>query len=241
MSYMPPIPQAQPLFSDSTTLNVDTPCAICGYNLRGLTVDKVCPECGSAIGRSIHGNMLRYADPKWLGSVLLAVFLITTQEPKIAMKEDTITLRRAVRVCAVAAFIGNCLEPFSGILPENLLMSIMVRVTGLLALVAYFGTFVYLRRFALRIPNKKLALSTKRCMWGFIIATGAAVVFGLLAAFLGGATGTTPGVGFAAGIGIVVCAAVAALLVFAIWYLILLFDYRNAFRSAMEQSREFPG
>ena len=283
---MSSIPPAQPVFVDTTTLNVDTPCVICGYNLRGLTVDKVCPECGSAIGRSIHGNMLRYADPKWLGSVLLGVrltlwnilatialvlaviifmqflglsqvyliapaiavaalsllaaFMITTQEPKIAMEEDTVTLRRVVRVCAAAAFPGDCLDPFSELLPDSLVVDVVAGVTGLLAVVACFGMFVYLRRFALRIPNRKLARSTKRCMWGLIITMAAGAVLGLLAAILGSFTGGTSGVG-PAGVGIVACAVGVASLVFGIWYLILLFDYRNAFRRAMEQSRAFSG
>lgn len=280
------IPQAQPVFVDTTTLNVDTPCVICGYNLRGLTVDKVCPECGSPVGRSIHGNMLRYADPKWLGSVLLGVrltlwhilatialvllvalftevldlsqvfliapiiavaalsllaaFMITTQEPKIAMEEDTVTLRRVVRVCAAVAFVGDGIKSLSSLLPDSLVVVIAAGVTGLFGLVAYFGMFVYLRRFALRIPNKKLAQSTKRCMWGYLITMAAGAVFGFLAGVLGASLGGGSG-GSLAGVGIVVCVAGAAFLVFGIWYLILLFDYNSAFRRALEQSRTFPG
>ncbi len=286
MPDIPSIQKAPVFFAEATTLEVDTPCVICGYNLRGLTVNKVCPECGSPIGRSIHENMLRYADPKWLGHILLGVrltlwhivatiilvllvalftqaislsqvylipaviavamlkllaaFLITAQEPKISMDEDTVTLRRVVRVCAAATFLGNCLDPISELLPDSLVVDIVNGVAGLLSIVASFGMFVYMRRFALRIPNKKLALSTKRCMWGFIITMAVGVVFGLLAAILGGVTGGTPGAGFA-GIGIVACGVGAASLVFGIWYLVLLFDYRNEFRLAMERSRHFTG
>jgi hypothetical protein len=48
----------------------DLPCARCGYNLRGVVVDERCPECGSPIQYSLHGDWLRYADRHWAGQVL---------------------------------------------------------------------------------------------------------------------------------------------------------------------------
>ena len=47
-------------------ISEDTPCVQCGYNLRGLTQDKSCPECGTPIARSVLGDQLRYAEPEWL-------------------------------------------------------------------------------------------------------------------------------------------------------------------------------
>ncbi|MFH0983023.1 MAG: hypothetical protein V2A79_16005 [Planctomycetota bacterium] len=141
------------------------PCAACGYNLRGLTLVKVCPECGSPITRSVFGNQLRYSEPGWveklrrgaallrwsivasilLGLVAVAVaaifrkatgggglryfqvfpflvvlvpavmglagaFLITAQEPRIALTEDPVTLGKVVRYCALAFFGGEVLR-----------------------------------------------------------------------------------------------------------------------------------
>ncbi len=59
----------------------DAPCIRCEYNLRGLTVDMTCPECGLPVGRSGVGEYLRYRDPKWLnkitdGFLCLAVLLL---------------------------------------------------------------------------------------------------------------------------------------------------------------------
>ena len=59
----------------------DLICLGCGYNLRSLTLDRACPECGTAVGRSAIGNRLTYANPKWvsrvsLGATLLATFLV---------------------------------------------------------------------------------------------------------------------------------------------------------------------
>jgi hypothetical protein len=47
-------------------LTQDTPCIRCGYNLRGLHVDSVCPECGTSVSQSLHGPYLRNADPNWV-------------------------------------------------------------------------------------------------------------------------------------------------------------------------------
>lgn len=44
----------------------DLPCWRCGYNLRGMTEDRACPECGTAVGRSLLGDQLRFSDPDWV-------------------------------------------------------------------------------------------------------------------------------------------------------------------------------
>jgi len=44
----------------------DIACRKCGYNLRGLRTEGVCPECGTAVGRSLYGDFLRYCDPAWV-------------------------------------------------------------------------------------------------------------------------------------------------------------------------------
>jgi len=45
---------------------IDITCRKCGYNLRGLLPDGRCPECGTAVGRSLHGDLLRFSDPEWV-------------------------------------------------------------------------------------------------------------------------------------------------------------------------------
>jgi hypothetical protein len=49
-----------------TELTVDTPCRKCGYNLRGLSTQSRCPECWCAVGLSIVGDLLKFADPLWV-------------------------------------------------------------------------------------------------------------------------------------------------------------------------------
>jgi len=53
----------------------DMPCARCGYNVRGLTYDGRCPECFTPVARSVHGNLLRYAEPAWLEKVKFGIVL----------------------------------------------------------------------------------------------------------------------------------------------------------------------
>jgi predicted RNA-binding Zn-ribbon protein involved in translation (DUF1610 family) len=46
-------------------------CIECGFDLRSLQTNQRCPECGTSIARSLHGRLLAYADPRWLGKVAL--------------------------------------------------------------------------------------------------------------------------------------------------------------------------
>lgn len=41
-------------------------CLQCGYALRGLPIDGLCPECGQSVERSLRGASLRHAEPKYV-------------------------------------------------------------------------------------------------------------------------------------------------------------------------------
>ena len=59
----------------SFTIVADLQCIQCGYNLRGLATDKLCPECGTPIERSRRGDLLNDADPDWLKKLRLGVLV----------------------------------------------------------------------------------------------------------------------------------------------------------------------
>ncbi len=44
-------------------------CRHCGYDLRGLSADSTCPECGTLISDSIGDEGLASADPAWLSRI----------------------------------------------------------------------------------------------------------------------------------------------------------------------------
>ena len=65
----PPLPGApaarEVVFDEAGRIAEDLPCLRCGYNLRGLGSEAACPECASAVGQSIQGDLLRFCDPVW--------------------------------------------------------------------------------------------------------------------------------------------------------------------------------
>lgn len=73
MNSPPVVPEARPLSTGAAPkldqagfIAEDLPCRHCGYNLRTLSPEVQCPECGTSVGRSVHGDYLRYADPAWV-------------------------------------------------------------------------------------------------------------------------------------------------------------------------------
>ncbi len=51
-------------------------CRRCGYELRGLPAGGRCPECGTLVARSLHGDLLRYSDERYLAALHRGVVLI---------------------------------------------------------------------------------------------------------------------------------------------------------------------
>ena len=68
-----PTPSSFPLPSIPPPLLVvdDLPCRTCGYNLRTLATDGVCPECATPIAVSTRSELLREADPNWVRLIKL--------------------------------------------------------------------------------------------------------------------------------------------------------------------------
>jgi hypothetical protein len=69
----PPTPG---LFDEHGVIAVDHECKRCSYNLRGLREDGRCPECGTPIGLSATGDLLRFADPEWVSTVARGLTII---------------------------------------------------------------------------------------------------------------------------------------------------------------------
>lgn len=129
-----------------------------------------------------------------VGAVSFAsLYLITSQEPRISLTEDPVTLRRVLRGLAVfglaAAMVGQT-APFFRLPPYILIVTSVAQLGGIMS---FFGWFVFMRRFARRIPDGKLVRSTSAVMWGLTLTVSAFMVGGLLmglSAWKGGALGT---------------------------------------------------
>lgn len=287
-----PPPSAQP--APAEILQEDRACARCGYNLRGLRSDGLCPECATPIARSLQGNLLRFADPAWLDKLrfgvalrlwnilfsvlagigggiarrlgisvapilagiaaailaLVATWCITAPEPNIAMSEDPMSLRRFIRACAVIGAIGGVANQIltSGSMPgavpagSMVLVAVVVVALAVIGIVAMFGEFVYLRRFARRVPDKKLEDSTTVVMWGVCASAVAAAIAGVIAAVAfipaaraAAATGGTPAPPMGAALavmGVFGCVGGLGFVVFGLWNLALLFQYYARFKEA---------
>lgn len=60
--------QEQPTLPDDRPARVPggVCCVSCGYLLENLPLPGPCPECGAAIGRSLAGDLLQFADPRYV-------------------------------------------------------------------------------------------------------------------------------------------------------------------------------
>ena len=101
----------------------EIPCRKCGYALRGLNLAGRCPECGSAVGLSIHGDLLRFSDPAWLRTLqrgvrlviasiaiqfLAVISIIAMSAARPAMRGDALFLASIIGVVgAVLGFLGG--------------------------------------------------------------------------------------------------------------------------------------
>lgn len=129
-----------------------------------------------------------------IGSVvgIVATWMITAPEPNIAVEEDPMTLRRMIRVCVVISVFGEQMQqlttgvrtPFGAGPMPGVVPTIMVTAAGLLGVVAMIGEFIYLRRFARRFPDQRLADNTTVVMWGLSGTLTAALIIGLFSAFV---------------------------------------------------------
>ncbi len=204
---------------------------------------------------------------------LWATFLITTQEPRLSLGEDPFTLRKVIRGCALAAFLGSILQQavsqYGGpaiIGQVHVLVAGAGALLGLAGIVVMFGELVYFRRFARRIPDRRLARSTGVLIWAIPITSTFGVLLAFFAIFFWGAIvvpskGVTlrgvmpPTVTLSAGtsvppstspmttftVGGAGCIVGVASVFFFLWYISLLFRYRRAFMNAAAESRATAG
>ncbi len=193
------------------------------------------------------------------GLTLWSMLLITAQEPRISLHEDTVSLRKFIRLGALLNVVGATIIQVAQTTLVPIWLIILALVLMLVGIGLYFGFFVYLRRFAMRIPDHSLAKSTGIVMWGVCVSyllLSVAGAIGITAAVTSGrltrvgtsfgsvgsvppSSGTAMGGGTIAGMTIFGCLGGIPIIVFGIWWLILLFRYHRVFKQAAAEARQF--
>ncbi len=119
----------------ASPIDVDILCVHCGYNLRGLTSEGRCPECGGAIADSMRGELLRFADIEWLTRLRLGA----------ALKLWAIT------VAILLAMGGGAIAIARGSLPGTLGLGVILSLVG--PALGLWGTW------CITAPDPRLSLS----------------------------------------------------------------------------------
>ncbi len=120
---------------------------------------------------------------------------------------------------------------------------IILFIAMLLVLVGVPASLIYLRLLALRLPDPGLARQTSIVFWGVLATGGAMVIVSIFVMVFTFApvSGTTQGIamGITLAMGLIICPAMIALLVFGIWWIVLMFLYRGRFTHVHNIASEY--
>lgn len=133
----------------------DLACTSCGYNLRTLRFDGLCPECGAAVAMSLPGPSQTDADPQWLRTIVLglkllglATLLAVVQLVLLASSDPVrsphahvlawVVFVLALTALAVSMWQLAAAEPGSAP-PRRVAADVLLRAAGVLTTVALLG------------------------------------------------------------------------------------------------------
>ena len=112
--------------TQAATLVADVPCVKCDYNLRGLSADGRCPECGEAVVSSLRPDRLMFADRTWLTRIARGLTMIYIAVPAVPF----LVLLVAVTGTLLAAFVLGPVLSFWSDVGTSMIVGMLV---GLLA------------------------------------------------------------------------------------------------------------
>jgi hypothetical protein len=264
----------------------DVACRKCGYNLRGLDANGRCPECGTAVGYSLQGDLLRFCDPTWVdtlhrgtrlfiwgiviiiigaviggamkqagvasigglatlaGWVMMTIgwWLMTEPDPSGLGEDQYGTARKIIRIALIVSVAAQALQlatPYIVTSYESLIaVSVVSFALGVVGIVGFFAQLNYLKKLALRIPDRQLSGRAHFLMYAISISYGVLIAVGLIAVFVirqaatgGGSTSGLQSIGcFAAIVGVCV-------LVFGLMYLLLVEKMGKRFKEQARAAR----
>ena len=165
-------------------------CLRCGYNLRGLDPGGVCPECGMPIERSLHSNLLRFSDDRYLATLHRGVFLVLA-----SLAGQHVLLIGTVFVAFALAWLGLRVH-------DEVIGVSSVIATGL-AITTLVGWWMFSAPDPAGTDRANVARRIVR--WTLLAAVALTILFALAASriFFGGLTGTSVGLALTVGIALV--------------------------------------
>lgn len=117
------------------TVEQDKPCFRCSYNLRGLPVSGVCPECGAPVMDSLRGLLLRFAAPEYIGDLRRGLVFV------LVAAIITVVMMVVSLVAAILVTVGT-----SGSTGSMHIAQVILNFVGLgPALLAVYGYWLYTR------------------------------------------------------------------------------------------------
>jgi len=157
-------------------VQVTAPCIQCGYNLRTLLADAVCPECAYPIAQSLRGDFLRFARPNWVRGLRNgATLLIAALFCMLAL----------MFLAPLLTFIWIVPTAATGGTPPPGAMSTITLVQAVLGMVPVVVGLIGLAFFTQRDPARiEVGISARAVARLGLYVTPIAVVLGLVNAFV---------------------------------------------------------
>lgn len=119
----------------------DLACRQCGYNLRTLSKEAKCPECGTSVEQSWRGEWLLYSDPAWLERIATGLKWLVSA---------TLLWLLSIPVSAAAVAVANALSPGT----RGMVFNISSVINRVIALAAVIGCAYGLWEFTKPEPNR---------------------------------------------------------------------------------------
>lgn len=171
------------------------------------------------------------------GVMAVAVYKLTVPEPAARVHYKSRPLARWTLLPMLALGFITALVALANTTPTQIASQIVQLINMILFAIGFPAIMLYLRALAKRMPDESLAKQTLIVLWGMVSSYGLMLVgmivmtIVMLSMFLNN-SGSPQGGGFAAFMavfGMFICVVMIALLTFGIWWIVLMFMYRNRF------------